>query len=173
MLLFIRCNRFICMVDMKNRGLICKMTSASEERALWLVELLPVSCRLHTHVKVSNRATRLLELDKYCSSDLTLAKYEWPGSDSRPSASAVHRSRVPKAKISAAGASNDWGLLGKNSSELAAPLYYLIINGWLTCLTCAKCEIRSRQTQCVASPQGAILTSIFWKSLQMSFSPVR
>lgn len=52
-------------------------------------------------------------------------KYGRPGSDSRPPAPAVHRNRVSKTAISAAGASNDWGLLGKITSKLAVPLWVL------------------------------------------------
>lgn len=49
-------------------------------------------------------------------------KYGRPGSDSRPPAPAVHRNRVSETAISAAGASNDRGLLGKITSKLAVPL---------------------------------------------------
>lgn len=46
-------------------------------------------------------------------------EYGRPGSDSRPPAPAVHRNRVSETAISAAGASNDRGLLGKITSKLA------------------------------------------------------
>lgn len=94
-----------------------------EERALWLAELLPPSGRPVIHVKVSNRAIRYLQLEEYCRSKHFLAKYERPRSDSRPSASAIHRNRVSKTEISAAGASNDWSLLGKISFTLARQLF--------------------------------------------------
>lgn len=58
----------------------------SEECALWLVELLPVSCSPHIHVKVSNRATRLSELKTYCSYDLILAKI-WMARERQPTLS--------------------------------------------------------------------------------------
>lgn len=55
-------------------------------------------------------------------------QYEWPGSERRPAASAVHRSRIAEAKVSAAGASYDGGLLGKISFKLCALHCHFHIN---------------------------------------------
>ncbi len=95
---------------------------SSEERALWLAELLPVSCRPFMHAKVSSSAVRSEVLDGYCSEDPVSAQHGRPGSVGGPAASALHRDRVSETKIPAARASDDWGLLGKFSCKLAAAL---------------------------------------------------
>lgn len=81
---------------------------------------------VRTHVKVSNKAIKHLQFAKYYQYDLFISRYGQPGSDSWPSASAVHRNRVSETKISAAGASNDGGLLGKISVKLPAQLCHLL-----------------------------------------------
>lgn len=57
-----------------------------------------------------------------------LTQYEWPAGERRSPASAVHRNRIAEAKVSAAGASYDGGLLGEIRSKLMVLRCYFHIN---------------------------------------------
>lgn len=57
-----------------------------------------------------------------------LTHYESRGGERRSPTSAVHRNRIAEAKVSAAGASYDGGLLGEISSKLTGLRCYFHIN---------------------------------------------